>query len=252
MKNIHGLISVPDYLRNIIALFLFPQSCILCGKNTHRGMPLCENCAETRLIRPAELFSSGSSVLHRCAKCGRPLVSCTELCTVCRNTPVLSAVDAVMTLYPYPGFGQDLLAAWKISGARSLSRIFALCLYISISHLSSATSIPVVPVPHRPGKIREKGWDQIEELARILEEMYDVPVLRCLNRTSRVQQKKLGRLARSGNLKGHIGVVESVRLPEAVIVLDDLMTTGATLDSCADALKSAGCRKVYGFTLFYD
>ena len=67
-----------------------------------------------------------------------------------------------------------------------------------------------------------------------------------------MQQKKLGRLARHTNMRGAIAVKGTIAVPQKAIVIDDLMTTGATLEACADALKAAGCGKVYGLTLFFD
>jgi predicted amidophosphoribosyltransferase len=62
----------------------------------------------------------------------------------------------------------------------------------------------------------------------------------------------LGREGRAHNLKGAIRVKSRSEIPARAIVLDDLMTTGATLNACATALREAGCAEVYGITLFYD
>lgn len=171
---------------------------------------------------------------------------------MCRTTPNLSAVDRIVPLYSYEGAGQELLNAWKTSGVRGLSFPFAQCLAAALQRAALAEPVTVVPVPPRPKKMREKGWDQIEELAGLLERFFGIRVLRALVRTGGIQQKKLGRLARYSNLKGHICLKKGVSLPETVILLDDLMTTGSTIDACAGELKAAGCGKVYGLTLFFD
>ena len=145
-----------------------------------------------------------------------------------------------------------MLTSWKIIGMRGLSWPFAQCLSLVITSNPEFAGVPIVPVPPRPGKVSEKGWDQIEDLVRILSNIYRIPVLRCLSRTVGMQQKKLGRIARLKNIRGHISVLPGMAIPERVIILDDLMTTGSTLDACAEALKIAGCGKVYGLTLFFD
>ncbi len=237
-----------ERIRDLYARLLFPQTCIVCGAFSESACPLCACCMEKRFIQITRSLSFSTADPDRCAKCGRPLISARELCTACRALPLFSAIDRIITLFPYTGAGTELLAAWKINGMRSLSRPFAQLL----SAVLECSSIPLVPVPPRPGKIREKGWDQIEELARILERSHGKTVLRCLRRTGGVQQKKLGKAGRSGNLKGYIEIIAGMVLPETVIIIDDLMTTGSTLDACAGILKSAGCRKVYGLTLFFD
>jgi predicted amidophosphoribosyltransferase len=155
-------------------------------------------------------------------------------------------------LFPYDAAGQEILTLWKGTGLRAFSPVLAGAL-LSVLRASGAACGALVPVPPRPGKIRDKGWDQVEELAALIELERDVPVRRLLERTSSVQQKRLGRSGRRVNLRGHIQVrSDGVALPDTVTLLDDLMTTGSTLDACAAALKAAGCGKVYGLTLFYD
>ncbi|ULQ59847.1 ComF family protein [Brucepastera parasyntrophica] len=235
-------------LRNICAKYIIRQTCLICGSITETGTPLCFSCFESGFLKKIRGLSFYNKDENRCGKCGCLLASPVALCANCRKTAFLSAVDRNLCLFPYFGENRELLTLWKISGMRGLSQLFARCM----AEIFIPADIPVVPVPPRPGKIREKGWDQIEEIAGILESKYHIPVCRCLERDTRIQQKQLGRLARRINIKGHISVKKKIKPPETVIVMDDLMTTGATLDACASALKEAGCANVYGLTLFFD
>jgi predicted amidophosphoribosyltransferase len=242
---------LPELVRDVTARFLDPLRCVVCGEDSRCSRPLCPRCERELVERYAKELSFINSTSDRCSRCGRPLISARGLCMTCRTTPVLSAIDRVLPLFPYDIFGQELLTSWKIDGLRGFSWTFARFLADVIAR-SGLAGVPVVPVPPRPGKIREKGWDQIEELSRILERRFDIPVNRCLERTGGLQQKKLGRLARTSNLRGYIGIRKGSAVPSSAIVLDDLMTTGSTLDACAGTLKNAGCGKVYGLTLFFD
>jgi len=213
---------------------------------------VCQSCLENRFISSIQNIIISGNNYSRCAKCGRFLVSTDTICFGCRTTPVLTAIDSIIPLFPYISWGQDLLTSWKIVGMRGLSWPFAQCLAHVILSDPDISGVPIVPVPPRPGKMSEKGWDQIEDLVKILYEIYKIPVLRCLSRTGGLQQKKLGRMARLKNIRGNISVIPGLSIPERVIILDDLVTTGSTLDSCAEALKIAGCGKVYGLALFFD
>lgn len=240
------------YMRSLLAAFIAPQICLVCGINVESGIPLCEACIESVFLSEARAFSDPTNLAERCCRCGRPLVSARDLCYTCRSTGLLSSIDRIIPLVPYTVTAQDLLVSWKMRGIRGLSPVFARIIAECRSAIPVLQELPVVPVPPRPGKRAEKGWDQIEELSQFLARQYKVPVLNCLERTSGVQQKKLGRIARFSNIHGAIVPVPGIPVPRAAIVLDDLITTGSTIDACADALKCAGCEKVYALTVFYD
>jgi predicted amidophosphoribosyltransferase len=238
-----------DSLRKILGTLVLPSRCLLCGKEAGEGYPLCEQCQRSFLTGRIGDISLEGNMPDRCDRCGRPLVSAIERCIECRETDALSAIDRVLPLFPYTAGAQALLTAWKVSGRRGFSAVFAECLAYVLARTEGAIA---VPVPPRPGKLRDRGWDQIEDIAWLLEARHGIAVSRCLERRSAVQQKKLGKLARQANMRGAIAVKEKMSVPQTAFVIDDLMTTGATLDACADALKAAGCGKVCGLTLFFD
>lgn len=240
---------IPDTLRKILGTLVLPSRCLLCGKESGEGYPLCEPCRHSFLTERIEDLSFKSEMPDRCDRCGRPLISALKRCIECRETNALSAIDRVLPLFFYTAEAQALLTAWKVTGMRGFSAVFAECLALVLARTEGAIA---VPVPPRPGKLRDRGWDQIEDIARLLESRHGIAVSRCLERRSAVQQKKLGKLARLTNMRGAIAVKEKAAVPQTAIVIDDLMTTGATLEACADALKAAGCGKVYGLTLFFD
>ena len=240
------------FLADISARFFFPQRCILCGEPSDTPAPLCASCTDRRFLRPASVVSFTVPSSARCARCGRPVISASVLCTVCRTLPLITRVDRIIPLMPYTGEAQELLTEWKGAGMRVLSAVFARVLSDALRAAFPDGCAAVVPVPPRPGKIRDRGWDQIEEISVLLERRHGIPVRRCLERTSHVQQKRLGRLERAVNLKGQVSATPGAQVPRTAVVIDDLMTTGSTIDACAGALKDAGCEKVYALALFYD
>ena len=178
-----------------------------------------------------------------------------EFCFSCRDEHHFQNVDAVFPLYTYRLWRKNLLFEWKINSQRSLSSLFAKAVDTALRMLYPDRSVPpVVPVPPRPGKIRTAGWDQVDELCRYLHSCYGYTVLHLLQRFSREQQKKktLEQRLESKSSYGllHEKPLKNKTVPEEVVLLDDIVTTGATVNACAEVLHNVGIRKVQVLSLF--
>lgn len=167
-------------------------------------------------------------------------------------------MERTFPLWTYRAWRKSLVFLWKMEGMRSLSPLFAGCVERKLREVEgiAGRSLPVVPVPPRPGKIRAEGWDQVEELSRLLEVGFGRRVLRVLSRTARVQRKKLGRAERLGGIGSAYRAATGRRArrmmsppPESAVLLDDVVTTGATLEECASILRSLGVRRVFAVAL---
>lgn len=140
---------------------------------------------------------------------------------------------------------------WKKENFRNLSYVFADVIdqFIKNQLSGSKEELFLVPVPPRPKKLVKKGWDQINDLADILSKKYKV--LKILERTGEGEQKKLSKQERLGTQEVAYRLKENVsQIPESVILLDDVVTTGATLEKCAGILKENGVKKVTAIALF--
>ena len=240
---------VMTFAQNLVSFLLGGEKCLCCSKRTLR-IPLCKKCLP-------QIWSPGFS--ESCSKCGRELISEIGLCSYCRESPMLGSVDGAFSLHGYQLWKKSLLFAWKLEDKRTLSPYFAAIFYKKLRLLEEEAGrlIPVVPVPPRCGKIRERGWDQIEELCFYLEKGWGVKILRLLERLSHTQQKKLDRVQRiegmgsSYRLKDKKKIRKIVtEIPDVVVLADDVLTTGATLEACARELKSLGVKQVFSITLF--
>jgi len=244
--------------RQLYSALLFPQLCLLCGNISESGTPLCKHCIQaefTPYITPDP--AQAHTAEPRCRHCGKILISEHEFCSHCK--PVegettekrAPACDRIVTLFPYIGLGQKVLPVWKNNAIRTFSTVFAPLIHRFLTQHPELMHIPLVPIPPRPKKMKEKGWDQIEDVAKALSIYPELTIYRCLRRQNSIPQKKLSKTARAVNLQGKIEL--SVKtVPDKLILLDDVMTTGATLQACARALKTAGCKEVYGLCLFFD
>jgi ComF family protein len=233
----------------LIREFFFPRGCALCGTSL-LGMEeawygLCQDC------RKSLQDEKGA----RCSLCGKPLISEIGCCLPCRDGGDRSC-SRVTVIFPYIGQYRKLLAAYKFGKNPALGHFLEEKIREGIERLNVPQSMPpapaafiLCPVPPRPGKIRKTGWDQVEYLAKLLERD-KLPVSRCLKRLPSRSQKTLDREHRLTNLKGRFIPIK--KIPKEVILFDDVITTGATLEACATALKAAGAEKVYGICLFYD
>jgi ComF family protein len=244
-------------IRRIVFLlreYFFPSGCALCGRFLIGAgecwYGLCEDCMEA-------LKEEGPGGKDRCDCCGRPLVSEQGRCMQCRRGEV-PCFDRIVTLYPYRGRYRRLLGAYKFGKNLSLGhflaeRIGETLTWVLDLYRGEAAAPALVPVPPRPGKLKKTGWDQVEYLTGLLEKGGASPlplVRRCLRRLPSRVQKELDREHRRKNLQGKIMVRDGA--PETAILLDDVITTGSTMDVCAAALKAGGAKRVLGICLFYD
>lgn len=258
--QIPSLSCVKHILRKYYSGLLYPQTCVLCGNKSGDGLPLCKRCIDTEFrpyLESAGFSDSTTGCNTRCRHCGKILISEKHYCTRCRPSnnehtemPPQSCTR-IFTLFPYIGLGQRLLPVWKNNNIRTFSAVFAPLVRRFLMQNPELTQLPIVPVPPRPKKLREKGWDQVEDLAHDLAAYPPLSVCRCLKRKDGTPQKKLSKKERAVNLQGKISTAAKP-IPQKLILLDDVMTTGATLEACARILKQAGSTTVYALCLFFD
>lgn len=179
------------------------------------------------------------------------MTSETETCMECRENNLLYFFSSVYPIFSYRLWKKELVFAWKTEGQRSLSPLFARILYKYLLQ-SGLSDLQVVTVPPRPGKIREKGWDQVQDLAFYLKYRYGLKVICPLKRTTVIEQKKLDRKERlSGGLSDYVWDKKfKGNLEKSVVLLDDVITTGATLEKCRQILEKKGVEKVHAAALF--
>jgi len=224
---------------------LFPDVCALCesaliGSDEIR-LGLCRDCI---LAIDSVPYDNG-----KCMICGKPLISEAETCLSCRNAR--HSYDRLWMLFPYTGKFRKLLTAYKFEKKLPVADFFAEKIAEVIKNEPLLENAVIIPVPPRPGKIKEAGWDQVDYLVKRLKKyLPGASVSHILKRGKSKVQKQLNRLERLENLKGRIKI--NGNAPNTVLVIDDVVTTGSTMEVCSKVLKEGGAQIVYGICLFYD
>jgi ComF family protein len=167
-------------------------------------------------------------------------------CPRCRRAP--PAFDVARAVGEYEGSLREIIHAFKYDGRRSLARpLAAMMLTHGADVLAGADTI--VPVPLHPWRRLQRGYNQAHELARRL----DLPVVRALWRTrATAPQSGLRPADRRRNVRAAFRVSPFLRASlhdRRIVLVDDVRTTGATLDACAQVLKNAGAREVRALTI---
>ncbi|MDR1989713.1 MAG: ComF family protein [Acidobacteriaceae bacterium] len=227
------------WLDALLAVTLAP-TCLVCGEPLERPMrgPVCERCWQTITPLTPPL----------CDRCGDPLATWrpreTEYCPRCRRVP--RAFDRARAIGAYEGTLREIIHALKYQARRSVARsLGALMRARGADLLAGATA--AVPVPLHRSRLRARGFNQAADLARGL----GLPVVAALRRQRATgDQITLPAAQRHRNVRGAFCATRKARqLRGAIVILvDDVSTTGATLDACARALKEAGVSEVRALT----
>ncbi len=186
-----------------------------------------------------------------CKRCGRPLRTETEeYCQDCKERK--HRYDRGVSLYIYGDTVRKSIARFKYHNRREYADSFAeeICRHLG-RELRSFEADALIPVPVSRRKRRKRGFNQAELLADGIGKHLGLPVYRDLVRRIRdtVPQKDLNRSERQKNLKRAFKMAENVVKLQSVIIVDDIYTTGSTIDEMAAVLKSGGVRRVYFVTL---
>jgi ComF family protein len=208
---------------------LFAQDCLLCGSGCRAGI-LCVSCRDALPV-------AGGEACPRCASPG----SCAGDCGAClHHPPAFSATHAAFT-YAFPV--DRLLQRFKFHGDLALAGLFAeaLCERLADRPLPDL----LVAAPLAPRRLRKRGFNQAVEIGRKVGSRLSLrfDALACVKRVDTVQQTDLEGAERRRNLRGAFAVRGDVR-GLRVAVIDDVMTTGTTMNELARTLIAAGASQV--------
>lgn len=229
-----------QWLENIKDV-LFPKTCPGCDRILGRGELICEACKNKiqYIVEP------------RCKKCGKGLAKEEyELCYDCQHSTHLFRMG--VAAFRYDKLISKSIYRFKYHNRRTYARFYGTALYTSCKDdIKRWQADALIPVPIHRRKEQRRGYNQAELLANELGKIMDVPVdNRCLKRIRDTKpQKDFDKTGRKKNLEKAFKICTDVVEYKKVILVDDIYTTGSTIDECASVLMQAGVKDIYFVSL---
>ena len=212
--------SLSDYIIGLIA----PHYCLGCQRE---GRLLCDQCRQR--LKPAKSV---------CFKCLRP----TPRYQTCADCYPETGILTVWRVTTYAGLAKDLLWRLKFTGAQQGARDMARC--FSALHRPPLGAI-IVPLPTATSRVRQRGYDQAALLAKAYARATATTYLPCLARSGQQHQRGANRHDRLQQLAQAYRLKQRTNIRGArVILIDDVATTGASLQAAAQALLATGAKSV--------
>jgi len=221
-------------LKDAVLNLVFPPHCVICGQP---GEWLCQSCAASfAYVQPPV-----------CALCGRPL-SNGHLCHRCSTRR--SPLNEVRAATYFEGGARRAIHQFKYKGVRVLAPYLG-SVMAQAWHQSPCPVSVIVPVPLHRQRLRQRGYNQSALLAQEVSRRIGLPVVEdCLRRVKQTRpQVGLGMAERRENVQGAFACTGQRLSGEHVLLVDDVCTTGATLEACAQALLNRGAHEVWALVL---
>jgi ComF family protein len=207
---------------------LFPRACAGCGAGP---WPFCGGC--TAALVPLQP--------PWCRRCGRPSAAAVESCRDCPPASIAS----IRSAFAYRGPAREAVHRLKFSGWRGVGEALA----AALAALGPPPADAVTWVPLASRRRAERGFDQARVLARALARELDLPAAAFVRRTMATSpQSRRTREERLRAMEGAFTRIPRRPPPPRILLVDDVLTTGATVSACAGALLEAGARQIHVFT----
>ena len=226
-------------LKDLQNLF-YPRNltCSVCKRENFSNRSICDDWY-------SELPFNDESI---CGHCGRATAYPTEYCDYCKNRQTY--VDMARSAFEYQDTIRQLVMRFKYGGEKYLREFFAEELKATfLKYIGYADLIVYVPATNK--KVKQRGYNQGEVLAREFSKFSKIPVVDAIKKIKETEsQVGLTLKERRENLKGSFKVVDKGAIKgKRVLIIDDVMTTGSTVEIIAEKLKSAGASEVIVLTV---
>lgn len=209
--------------------FLFPNPCVCCMRTAGRNRFLCPTCEKNFSFYPST---------NTCKTCGAPIPAGADTCGKCLS--IKPAYTQLAVCAPYSGALRTALHRYKFYDRTDLAASFALMLATQLHRLHLTNFQAVVPVPLSRERLKQRGYNQSELIAKLVAKDFGVPCISNVlirNRNTQ-QQAMLHKGQRSKNVRGAFALQNrDVLCGMHVLLVDDIFTTGATMQEAAKMLS---------------
>jgi len=212
----------------LITNFIFPKICLICGSERKY---LCNKCIH--LLKKPEF---------KCFRCDRknPFGL---YCAICKN-PLLP--NRIIAAFAYEGQLKEIIHQYKYEDAYILSKDLARGLFPIVKKLENYRSYSLTFIPLSLPKIRSRGYNQAKLLADEVGKKLKLEIVDLMERLPQDETQVISqtKAARKKNIRGTFKIKKTAEVPEKIILIDDVVTTGATAEEATKILKKAGAKKV--------
>jgi ComF family protein len=228
---------------NIINGFLsilFPTQCAGCKRyiKDFKYVYVCPACYEGLRLLPQRI----------CPACAKPIQSeHADGCRECKERG--NEFSYVLAAGVYEGALKEMIHYMKFNNKKSAAKVAAGLIMERVDHKIFTGADMIVPAPLSRGSAAERGYNQTYEVAKVLSAQTGIPLAQSVRKIREtLPQNKLDRKERLKNLKGAFEVKDDVS-GKTVVVVDDVFTTGATINEIARTLKKASAKEVRGLVI---
>ncbi|MFH0840572.1 MAG: double zinc ribbon domain-containing protein [bacterium] len=231
--------------KKIISSFfdlIFPISCLACNKE---GEWLCNDCLRKIIWQPHQ----------KCLNCGE----INQSGEFCKDCSLYYELDGLLSASNYDGVIKDLIKTCKYNFAEPVGKVLGNLLILFIGSLAGQRQIHpkllpwsnnlLVPVPLARKRYNWRGFNQAKVIAEQFGNYFNLEVVDSLHREHRKAQATLSRQERRQNLKNIFSWTGEDLIGKNIILIDDVATTGVTLNECAKALKKKRAKQVWGLVI---
>ena len=196
---------------------------------------------------PSRCVGCGAGGAYFCAGCAQSAKR-----SAWPSLPHTSPLSDALAPYAYEGAPRAAVHRLKYRGLRAVAPRMAAAMTRELA-LTVPSPFTIAPVPLHSARLRERGYNQAELLARAVAAALDCPLRTDLLRRTRATPPQVASQSRAERARNVRGAFRSAPVDGGIFVLvDDVMTTGATLEAAAQALLQAGASRVYGLAFAYD
>ncbi len=225
-----------NFLNNV----LFPSNlkCVCCNHELQNNEfnNICKNC-----------LTKMNFILNPCPTCGDNMVNENTYCLNCKNRKSTYFTRS-RSVFVYSGIAKSLVINAKFNGRRYLSKTMSA--FMVDCYKSNRYNCDIVTyVPSGTRRIKERGFNLTKLLAEEVAKSLEIPVINTMERIKESHQIDKNFKSRQDNIKDAFRIIKNIDIKnKTILLIDDVYTTGATMNECSRILTKAGAKAVFGLT----